>query len=256
MKIFNYYPSRLRVKDISGVVDGAVAIVERHNPVAMGVEPYFTLLVEQQEQQESFANPRVSHPLSDTIKNDRKRIVELCKAIVHQSRTVKSSASETISVAAAVIAPLITMYLMKIDRYIPNVDTLVKKFLAGMDENELLSTAATTIGIRVNVDELKLVKSRLDVNVSLRRIDIAARIIVQAKMLQGPTIEVLTNLLKAIELAKVIKPTVDFAPMIAQLNVLFDSYNVTSRSRNTRNLNEALINETAATSTTTSATAN
>ena len=255
MRIFNYYPSRLRVKDISGVVDGTVAIVERHNPVIMGVELYFTLLVEQQEQLVFFADPRVSHPLSDAIITDRKRMVELCKAIVHQARTVKSSASETISVAAALIAPLITMYLMKIVWYIPNVDTFVKKFLAGMDENELLSNAATTIGIRVNVNELKLVKSRLDTNVSLRRIDIAARIIVQAKMLQGPIIESVTNLLKAIELAKVIKPTVDYAPMISELNVLFDSYNVTSRRRDTRNQNEALKNETAAMSTKTTATA-
>lgn len=255
MQTFLYYRSLIRVKVFAGVVNGVVGVVEKHDPVAMGIEPYFTLLKEQQKQLPLLTDPFVGHPLTEPINDDRKRIVELSKAIVNQVRIASNGQVAETKAAAALVAPLIVKYLSKIVRYNSDADTDVSNFLAGIGEYEEMNEAVATVGIRVNVEELRLLKNRLDVNVDKRRVDNAGRRATKDKQLKASIAEALFNTLKAIELAKVKNASVDYTPLISELNELFASYNAIARSRVTRSRNEAIKNETAATSTTTSATA-
>jgi hypothetical protein len=119
----------------------------------------------------------------------------------------------------------------------------------------LISQAATTIGIDVYVNELIVVQNRLDTNFDVRLAENAERRIIVDKKLRSSILKALANLIKAIELAQVHVTTVDFTSVVAELNELFVAYRSLVQSRSTRNKNAQLKKETAASSTTTTATA-
>jgi len=249
------YIIQIHNKELVIVVNGVVVIVEKHDPLSMGVKPFFDLLVEQQSQLESFSDKRVSHPLTPFILQDRKRIVELSKAIGIQARAVEKGKATTMSEASFLILPLIKKHLLKIDK-INSIETekLVQSFLTALADSEMLSQAATTIGIGDYIAELKVVKSRLDSNFETRRAENSKRRIIKEKNLKVNILSALTNLLKAIDLAQVHNTAVNYTPVIAELNELFVTYTALVRSRSTRSKN-AGIKKTAASSSTTTATA-
>jgi len=254
IEFFNSY--RIWNREIPAVVNGVVGIVEKYDPLSLGVKPLFDLLVEQQLQLESFTNSRVGHPLSPTIQLDRKRISELCGAIVTQSRAIEKANLTTMSEAANLILPLVKNYLLSIDKINSKLsESNVKSFLSVIGKSELISQAATTIGVDVYVNELIVVQNRLDTNFDVRLAENAERRIIVDKKLRSSILKALANLIKAIELAQVHVTTVDFTSVVAELNELFVAYRSLVQSRSTRNKNAQLKKETAASSTTTTATA-
>jgi len=256
MIIISFNSNLIRNNEIPAVVNGVVMIVEKYNPSALGVKPLFDLLVEQQSQLDTFTNSRTSHPLSPSIKIDRKRVRELCGAIVTQCRAVEKADISTMSEAAKLILPLVKKYLLNIDKVNSKLaEDKVKNFLIALDKNELTSQASTKISIDLYVGEMKVVQNRLDTNSEVRRTENAEHRVIVDMKLKASILKALNNLMKAIELAKVHTTTVDFTPMIAELNELFIPYRALTRSRSTRNKNAAIKKETAASSTTTTATA-
>jgi hypothetical protein len=256
MKLEYSYLYLIRIKEIPGLINGVIGIVVKHNPENLGVKPFFDLLVEQQSQLKSFTEPRTSHPLTPLIKDNRKRLVELAQAIVIQTRAVEKGKISTKSQAAFLIAPSVKKYLVNIAKNnSKSIETVVTNFLLDLADSELLQTAATTIGIGDYVGELKLVKGSLDSNKATRNADNSARRIIKEKNLKSGIITALTNLLKAIDLAQVQNTTLDYTPVIAELNELFVSYMASIRGRSTRNTNAVIKKRTVASSTTTTATA-
>jgi len=256
MKLEYSYLYLIRIKEIPGLVNVVIEIVEKYDSDTLGVKPFFDLLVEQQSQLESFSDPRVSHPLTILIKNGRKRLVELAQAIVIQTRAVEKGKISTKSEAAFLIAPLVKKYLANIAlNNSKSSGKLVKSFLTALTDSESLKTAAKTLGIDDYVDELVLVKGKLDTNSAIRNADNSARRIKKEKNLKSGIIAAVTNLLKAIDLAQVHNTTLDYTPVIAELNELFVSYTALTRSRSTRNKNAVIKKQTVASSPTTKATA-
>lgn len=256
MKLEFSYLYLIRIKEIPGLVNGVHRIVENHNPETLGVKPFFDLLVEQQSQLESFTDPHASHPLTPLIKSDRKRLIELAQAVVIQTKAVEKGKISTMSEASFLIAPLVKKYLANIaQNNSKSSEKLVKSFLIAIADSESLKTASITIGIGDYVGELNLVKGRLDTNSAIRNADNSARRIIKEKNLKPGIIAALTNLLKAIDLAQVQNTTLDYTPVIAELNELFVSYTTLIRGRSTRNKNAVIKKQTVASSTTTTATA-
>lgn len=250
------YLNQIHNKELVVVVNGVVVIVEKHDPVSLGVKPFFDLLVEQQSQLELFSDKRVSHPLSPSILTDRKRVVELAQAIGIQAKAIQKGKATAMSDASYLIVPLIKKHLSKIDKYnSKETEKLIQSFLTALADSEKLSQAATTVGIGGFVTELKLVKSRLDRNSELRIEENSERRITREKKLKASIMNAFTNLMKAIELGQVQNTTVNYEPVIAELNELFVPYRALVRSRSTQKLNAIIKKQTVASSTTTTATA-
>ena len=256
MKLEYSYLNLIWIKEIPGLVNGVIGIVEKYDSETLGVKPFFDLLVLQQSQLESYTDPRVSHPLTPVIIADRKRSIELAQAIVSQAKAVEKGKIPAVSEAAFLIVPLIKKYLYKIAQSnSKSVDKSVKSFLAALKDSELLSKASTTTGIDQYVDELMLIYNKMDINTETRRADNAGRRLIKEKKLKGSIMGALTNLLKAIDLAQVHNTAVDYTLVIAELNELFVPYRTLTRSRSTRNKNAIVKKQAVASSPTTTATA-
>jgi hypothetical protein len=243
MKIEFFNSTRIRNKEIPGVVNGGIGIVEKYNPLSLGVKPLYDLLKEQQLQLGSLTNSGLGHPLSPTIQEDRKRISKLCGAILTQCKAIENANLPSNSEAASLILPTVKKHLMSADKInSKQFESNVNDFLSIISKNELISQAATTIGIDGYVNELKVVKNRLNTNFAVRLAENAERRVIVDMNVKSSILKALTNLIKAIELAQV-------------HNTTFVPYRSLLQSRSTRNKNAQIKKETAASSTTTTATA-
>lgn len=242
---------------LPNVVQSVLAIVENNDPESLGVMAFYLLLLEQQHQLEAYTEPRVSHPLTKVIKADRKKALDLINSIRFMAKSVEKANLPANAEMAALVLPLINMHLMKVGQsFTSAVEKKTKSFLVAISEKETIHLAASTLGFGDSTNELKLIFNKLTKNVDTRRVDFAARRMIKGSKLEKSIIKVLTNLLKAIELAKVQHPAVDYSVVISELNELFISYRTLYRSKKTRNANASIKKETVALSSTTTATAN
>lgn len=239
---------QIRTKEVPGLVNSLLEIVEKHDAEAAGVKAFYELLKEQQPQLELLTNPRIRHPLSELLKSERTRANELCAAIVTQVNAAKKGKLTTLSSALLEIDPFVQKYLTKNYKSSQRVfDKQLNSFLLSVSSTESVRNAAKTIGIDVYCTELSAVKVRIDENNAKRSVDYLARRSIKELKVREAVNQAITNLLRAIELAKVSTKTYNFGPLVTELNLLFTSYRALVRSRSTRRLNNAIKKESVAT---------
>ncbi len=238
---------QIRTKEVPGLVNSLLEIVERHDPEAAGVKAFYELLKEQQPQLELLTNPRIRHPLSELLKSERTRANELCAAIITQVNAAKKGKLTTLSSALLVIEPIVQKYLTKNYKSSQReFDKQLNSFLLSIASTESVRNAAKAIGIDVYCTELSAVKVRIDENNVKRSVDYLAQRSIKELKVREAVNQAITNLLRAIELAKVSTKTYNFGPLVTELNLLFTSYRALVRSRSTRRLNNAIKKESAA----------
>lgn len=255
MDIITFNKSLLRVNEIPEVVNGIVEIIEKHNPALLGLEPIYNLLVDSQSQLGLLSVSNTGHPLTGSIRKSRARRNELGKAIVIQLRAVEKADVSVQRDPVFKMKPLISGLLMKINTVnSKTADSNASVFLAKLSQSEELRQAATAIGIDSIVEEMKVVQSLLESEVTIRLNNQSERRIIREKELRKSTLKTISNLMKAIELA-MLTSEVDYTSVVSELNQFLVPYKALTRGRVTRNTNATINKETVASSTTTTATA-
>jgi type VI protein secretion system component Hcp len=110
-----------------------------------------------------------------------------------------------------------------------------------------MRNAAKALGIEVYITELGVVKSRIDQNNALRSDYLVSQRAVREMQLRKALNKAMSDLQKAIELAKVTNKTFDFGPFDTEIGVLFTFYRSKLRNRSTRRINNVIKKESAAT---------
>jgi hypothetical protein len=225
-----------------------LAIVAKHDPQVMGVKPFYDLLKALEPQLSLLTTPRIAHPLTPDIQKDIRRANELSLAIVTQLKAVEQSKLEAYKAPFLLISPLAKQYLTKNYKSTrEKFNDKTRNFLDAANKTEEMRNAAKALGIDVFISELGVVKSRIDQNDALRSEYSISRRAVKEMQLRKALNKAMSDLLKAIELAKVTNKTFDFGPFDTELGVLFTVYRSKLRSRSTRRLNNVLKKESAAT---------
>lgn len=240
--------NQLTQAEVSELVISFLALVEKQDPQVMGVKPFYDLLKAHEPQLSLLTTPRVAHPLTPDIQQDTKRANELCMAVLTQTKAVEQSKLEAYKAPWILIAPLAKKYLTK--NYKSTRTTFndrTRNFLEAVNATEEMRNAAKALGIEVYITELGVVKNRIDQNNALRSDYLVAQRAVREMQLRKALNKAMSDLLKAIELAKVTNKTFDFGPFDTELGVLLTTYRSKLRSRSTRRINNVLKKESAAT---------
>ena len=239
--------NQLQQAEIAELVISTLEIVEKHDPQVIGVKPFYDLLKALEPQLSVLTEPRIAHPLTPTIDDDRKRAKNLCLAIGLQIRAVHRAKVASTEASLYLIAPLAKKYLNK--SYVSNSETFndsLRNFLESVNANETISNAAKAMGIDVYIAELESVKSRLDQNSSIRGQYNVDRRTIKEKQIKKAVKKSMSDLLKAIDLAKVTNRLFDFTLLNTEFDVLYTKYSSKLRGRTTRKLNTYLKKESAA----------
>lgn len=254
--IININKNQVQKNELLSLIETTLGIVKKHDPVKLGVEPFYKILLEKNTQIDVYRKSRVKHPLSDLISAERIRRDELIKVLKTQLSGINRVSMTSLNAEYALISPIIAMHLN--DYQYNNLfvsRAKVNSLLAEFDKNELLVEAAVKLGLGIYIDELrdlqkKLINSeelRLEENSGFRNID--------RDQLRTEIFDALKNMFRSIELAKVQHTDQDFDPLIAELNEFLIQFVTIKKSGITRIKNDAQKKETAALSTTTTATA-
>ena len=239
--------NQLSQSELAELVISTLGIVERHDPQVMGVKPFYDLLKAAEPQLGLLTATRIAHPLTPNIATDDKRARELCLAIVTQLRAARKSKVTVYESALLLLEPLAKKYLANNQH--SNREKLsdrLRNFLDAATVNETIVDAAKALSIDVYITELGVVKSRIDQNNATRSSDFAAQRIVKEMQLRKAINKAMSDLLKAIDLAKVTNKAFNFGPFDTELGLLFTSYRSKLRSRATRRLNNVIKKESAA----------
>ena len=224
-----------------------LAIVAKHDPQVMGVKPFYDLLKALEPQLSVLTTKRVAHPLTPDIRQDKRHANELCMAVETQLKAAERSKMEAYKAPLLLVSPLAKQYLT--GSYRSNqvkFNDKIRNFLDAANKTEEMCNAAKTLGIDKYITELGVVKNRIDQNDALRSEYSVSRRAVKEMQLRKALNKAMSDLLKAIELAKVTNKTFDFGPFDTELGVLFTVYRSKLRSRSTRRLNNAIKKESVA----------
>ena len=240
--------NQLSQSELAKLVISTLVIVERHDPQVMGVKPFYDLLNATEPQLGLLTATRIAHPLTPNIATDDKRARELCLAIVTQLRAVSKSKVAVYESALFMMEPLAKKYLA--NNYQSNREKLndsLRNFLDAVTANETIADAAKVLSIDVYITELGAVKSRIDQNSASRSVDFVAQRAVKELQLRKTINKAMSDLLKAIDLAKVTNKAFNFGAFDTEIGVLFTGYRSKLRSRATRRINNVIKKESVAT---------
>ncbi len=255
--IFSFSFSKVRKSEFPEIMNAILDIVEKHDPVALKIVGMYNLLLELKPLLDKLTLKYDGYPNSAELVDLRTRRDNLLGAILSHLTAIEKAKVTTVAQQAGLAVPYLRSYL---DGILVENTTVkagrVDQLLTNLDDYETMNTALVALGLDVYLDELRACQQSIDQGESLRREILSVRVKQNTLLVKEKISYAVSNLLNAIELAKVENTEIDYMPLINELNVLLSSKQTMLKSRITRSKNSiANKTKTVASSTTTSATA-
>lgn len=249
--------ARVRKSEFPEIMNAVLAIVEKHDPTALSIVGMYNLLLELKPLLDILTVKYDGYPISKEFENQRTMRDKLLSAILSHITAIEKAGVASTAQQAGLAVPYLKRYLKGIIVVNSTVKTgRVDQLLSNLEENVEIKTALTALGLTAYFDGLKTCQQSINQGESHRREILSVRENFNSKNAQVKITYAISNLLNAIELARVEHTDIDYMPLINELNVLLSSKQTMIKSRITRSKNsEANKTTTVASSTTTTATA-
>lgn len=238
-------------------MNAVLAIVEKHDPTALFIVGMYNLLLELKPLLDILTVKYDGYPVTKEFVKQRALRNKLLSAILSHITAIEKAEVASTAQHASLAVPYLKRYLKGITVANSTVKTgKVDQLLISLEENAEIKTALTALGTTAYIDELSSCQQIINQGESHRREILSVRTNFNSKNAQVKIAYAISNLLNAIELARVEHTDIDYMPLINELNVLLSSKQTMIKSRITRSKNsEANKTTTVASSTTTTATA-
>lgn len=230
--------SRVPKLEFPELVNGFVAIVGKYDPAALHIDGVYNLLLEAQPQVSSLEVIYKKHPESVVVENLRKKRIDLLQAILSQTRSLTRANVASQAADLALVLPFVDKYFSSIVRANSKTTTeRVKQMFQTLESDSVLKAAAKRLGLELYLNELSTLQQELEQAISNRRADLAALPASKTKQVKADLGEVISDMVEAIELAIKQFPTLDYMPMVNEINKLFNEYLSDIKARSTRSKN-------------------
>lgn len=255
--IVNFSFSRVRKSEFPEIMNAVLAIVEKHNPTALSIVGMYNLLLELKPLLDILTVKYDGYPVTKEFVKQRTLRNKLLSAILSHIAAIEKAEVASTAQQASLAVPYLKRYLKGITVANSKVKTgKVDQLLVSLEENAEIKTALTALGLTVYFDELRSCQQIINQGESHRREILSVRENFNSRIAKAKIAYAVSNLLNAIELARVEHTDINYMPLINELNVLLSSRQSMIKSRITRSKNsEANKTTTVALSTTTTATA-
>lgn len=226
---------KLKQQEFPQVVNEVIAIVEKNDPVAKDIDRILKNLIGFKPQLTVLTEKRFAHPLTKVLQTQYKRRNELSSGIVLQALGAEKAGLPSQLNAVTVLVPVIKRHLLYLGREnTKEINQRIDNFLLEVNSSEILKSAATTLSLSSNMEELGTLQKAIAQNITSRNETKAPVRSINQKKLKADIIDALQRLINAIEVARVEHPTVDYSTLINELNEFFVPYQALIRGRSTR----------------------
>lgn len=262
IKIHIFRFSRLRKLEFANFVRGIMTIVQKYDATALQIESMMSISLEKLSLVNKLEVTKGSHRFSKQINKLRRKRNNILSAILKQVASYKTAEMEYLQNEVNTVETFVTR-MMKEIRQVNEKDRterLVQLFIL-MDNDESLKKALSVLGFDTFINEAR------ELHDEIERL-FAVRVKETSELSRGETLaikaeisETVTNLYRRIELAAIENPSVDYLPLINELNTWGIPFQAMIKGRDTRSENQTEImesehiNKAAALSPTTTATA-
>ena len=231
-------------------------VVEKHNRPELKIDEVFSMLKSAMTEVEKITVSERSHPLTAQLQTLRADIDNNLVALTTLTKGVSKIKVENINAAGLKALPVLRRFISGINR--KNFFQKRKLLLLLFDEINAdpdLVTALETLGLKILIDELKRDVTRIGELQSLRRESKSQAERIRNRLAITNASTAISNLFRSIEIAQKFETTVDYSPLISELNQIMADYRFTISKRSQSEPIEEDIKKTDAPSTTTSASA-
>ena len=230
--------SKVRKSELPEIMNAILAIVEKHDPVALKIVGMYNLLAELKPLLDKLAVQYDGYPNPKEFVAQRKLRNKLLSVILSNLWTVENVEVASKAQQAALAVPFLKQYLkgiMKVNSSVKNVR--INQLLINLEENDSINVALVTLSFTDYIAKLKTCQQYLNQAAKDRREILAIRPLFNTQDAQTRIVNAISNLLSAIELAKVEHTELDYTPLINELNVELSLKQSIIKSRATRKKN-------------------
>ena len=230
--------SKVRKSELPEIMNAILAIVEKYDPVALKIVGMYNLLAELKPLLDKLSVQYDGYPNPKEFVTQRKMRNKLLSAILSNLWSVENVEVASKAQQAALAVPFLNQYLkgiMSVNSSVKN--GRVNQLLINLEDNDSMNDALEVMGFSDYIAQLKTCQQYLNRAVNHRREVLAVRPLHNIQDAQTRIVNAISNLLSAIELAKVEHTELDYMPLINELNVLLGSKQALIKSRETRRKN-------------------
>ena len=220
------------------MVKTLASVVEKHDPVALHIDGMYQLLLDVMPELDNLQNTYQAQDKTEELNQSLQKRHTLLVAILGQSRMTAKAEVEEEAEHRAVVLPFIHKHLKTIlDSTTDEQTGTIDKMFAELEGNEAINVALLALGWKASFQALKTVEARIDHIGALRRIGRAATPEMKTGIVKAVISEALTDLLNRIEMAQKEFKTLDYAPLIKELNTVLTPIGAKIKARDTRSKN-------------------
>jgi len=243
---------KVRKLELPEIVDTVLALVEKYDAATLHIEGFYNLL---KVEKSNVDNLSVVYN-EQTLKDERDGLFllreKVLKSVLEKSNSTTNISS--LSAHSAVVNAEVNSFFKRIKTENRSAKSeLISQFIAKAENDVLLKAALDACGMTVYINELKTIEQSVLLNKGKLTEVLSERVINDRKKVRKVAITALTNLLNAIELARVEHSNVDYMPLVNELNKSLVYFRSLIKSRETRSKTVAEKTKTAETSATTTA---
>lgn len=256
IKISRLSAKSFRVIEFPEFASDICKVVEKHDPARLKIEEVFNMTRSAMTEVEKITVIERSHPLTAQLQTLRTTICNDLVALTTLIRGVSKIRVEPVSGAAQKAIPVLNRFVsgINVKNFFQKRKLLLLLFEEINNDTEL-AAAIETLGLKVLTDELKRNVALVGELQSQRRASKSQAEKIKNRLAVQNASMAISNLFKSIEIAQKYETTVDYSPLISELNQIMADYRYTISKRLQNEPVEEDIKKTDAPSTTTSASA-
>lgn len=218
--------SKLYKLELSNLGKNMIEIIERHDPETLLIEEVFDLLRAEKPNIDALKARYGPHPITAELKNVRKQMYMYAAAICYKMNFIVRDDSveknEDVRIAKNAI-----------DSYLPRLSSSKNQLLASekidklnmeIEKNPTLELAFDRLGFTNQLDELMSKNSTFKELYKQRLKSISERPKVKTLVLKKSIINAMKDMLLQIKVAELKNTTLDYLPLINELNDLLQVY--------------------------------
>lgn len=218
-KIKNINLARLRKLELPDLAEKVIRVIEEHDPELLKLNDAYELLIKQQPNIDILKleyGPHLITPEVDVLKIQRGTFAGV---IFLQTRALSHNAVEGNTKGVKAVRLLVNLHLKNLRRY-NEKDTHQKlsEFFRKIDEDEVLETAFSTLGLTKNLNDLRNVHASIDEQLEKRDSSLASRPSSALPPIKAFVRRALSNMISQINLAQSQNVDLDYSKLVAELN--------------------------------------
>lgn len=232
--------SQVRNLEYPGFMNDIVSIIAKHGAAKYFVEGQYNIMLGMQTELNELEVTYRKLPKTDELGIFREKRNNMISAILKQTKTLRKAGLASQTELLAFITPFVEKYMATIkDGNTKLKRERIRQLGKSFDDNTPLQDALVSLGLKMFFDELRSVQDQIDLALS-EQVELLASVPkLDTKMIVKKSIKSMRNMFSAINLAILEHPTLDYSPLVNELNTYLGFYISNLRVRATSKKNAA-----------------